>query len=69
MLNNYDPDVWKEAPDRPGYRVKTIRHGNATIEIYRPILSETEQKKRENFVRGVAEKTLASYYKRMEETS
>lgn len=25
---------------REGYRTKTIRHGNATIEIHRPILTE-----------------------------
>lgn len=67
MLDNYDPNVWKEAPDRPGYRVKTIKHGNATIEVYRPILSEAEQKKRESYAASVAGSVLASYYKRMEE--
>ncbi len=67
MLDNYDPNVWKEAPDHPGYRVKFIKHGNATIEIYRPILSEAEQKKREAYVANAASSALASYYRRMEE--
>ena len=30
-----------------GYRTKTIRVGNATIEINRPILTPEEQKRRE----------------------
>lgn len=35
---------------REGYRTKTIRVGNATIEIHRPILTEDERSKRENQV-------------------
>jgi hypothetical protein len=35
---------------REGYRTKTIRVGNATIEIHRPILTEEERSKRENQV-------------------
>ena len=31
----------------PGYRTKTIRVGNATVEISRPILSPEEQAKAE----------------------
>lgn len=31
----------------PGYRTKTIKVGNATIEINRPILTEEERKKAE----------------------
>lgn len=34
-----------------GYRTKTIRVGNATIEIHRPILTDEERIKRENQVR------------------
>ncbi len=34
-----------------GYRTKTIRVGNATVEINRPILSPDEQAKREEAVR------------------
>ena len=33
---------WTTATDRPGYRCKTVQRGNATIVIYRPILSEAE---------------------------
>lgn len=36
---------------REGYRTKTIRVGNATIEIHRPILTEAERIKRENQVK------------------
>lgn len=35
---------------REGYRTKTIRVGNATIEIHRPILTDGERSKRENQV-------------------
>lgn len=34
----------------PGYTTKTIRHGNCTITIHRPILSQTEREKRERRV-------------------
>lgn len=34
----------------PGYRTRTIRVGNATIEINRPILTPEEQAKREETV-------------------
>lgn len=36
---------------REGYRTKTIRHGNATIEIHRPILTKEEQERREKEVK------------------
>ena len=35
----------------PGYRTKTIKVGNATIEINRPILSPEEQARREEKVK------------------
>ena len=35
----------------PGYRTKTIRVGNATIEINRPILTPEEQTRREEQVK------------------
>lgn len=35
----------------PGYRTKTIKVGNCTIEINRPILTADEQAKREEIVR------------------
>ena len=34
----------------PGYRTRTIKVGNATIEINRPILSPEEQARREAIV-------------------
>ena len=34
----------------PGYRTKTIKVGNATIEINRPILTDEERKKAEERV-------------------
>ena len=33
-----------------GYRTRTIRVGNCTVEINRPILTPEEQKRRENQV-------------------
>ena len=33
-----------------GYRTKTIKVGNCTVEINRPILTPEEQKRRENQV-------------------
>ena len=33
-----------------GYRTKTVRVGNCTIEIHRPILDPQEQKRREDRV-------------------
>lgn len=43
-------DVWVEGIS-PGYRTKTIKHGNCTIEINRPILTAEEMLKREDEVR------------------
>lgn len=36
---------------REGYRTKVIRVGNATIEIHRPILTDSERSKREDQVK------------------
>lgn len=35
---------------REGYVTKTIRVGNATVEINRPVLTEVERKRREDTV-------------------
>ena len=35
---------------KEGYRTKAIQVGNATVEIHRPLLTEQEQRKRENLV-------------------
>lgn len=57
---------WVDSPEHPGYKVKTIKHGNCTIEILRPDLDDKERTKRENHVKAVAEKVLLNYYKRKE---
>ena len=43
------------------YLAKTIQHGNATIHIYRPILTDEERKKREKHIISVAERMLSKY--------
>ena len=35
---------------RPGYRTKTLRHGNCTIIVHRPILEPDEMARRERQV-------------------
>lgn len=55
---------WVESTEHPGYMVKYIKYGECNIELYRPILDEAERKKREAYVKTVAEKVLYSYYKR-----
>ena len=60
---------WVASPDHPGYRMKVIQHGSCTIQILRPELDEKEQAKREAHLKSVAERTLANYYKRKEQTS
>lgn len=46
---------WIETGD--GYRTKTVKKGNVTIVIHRPILSDKERIKRESLV----ENALTSY--------
>lgn len=43
-------DAWVEGIN-PGYRTKTIKVGNCTVEINRPILTAEEMAKREAEVR------------------
>ena len=40
----------KHQTPSPEYRTKTIKRGNCTIKIHRPILDEKEQRKREGIV-------------------
>jgi hypothetical protein len=47
--------TWTETGN--GYRSKTIKRGNVTVVVHRPILSDKERVKRENLV----ETTLAHY--------
>ena len=49
---------WTEAD---GYRTKTIQHGNATIIIHRPILSNEETARRERQVQDVLEREMRGY--------
>ena len=60
---------WADSTERPGYRVKIVKHGDCTIRIFRPVLDEQERAKREAHVKAVAERALSNYYKRKEQTS
>lgn len=55
---------WRPAPDRPGYRCKTVQRGPATITIYRPILSEAEAAKAQNKTRAELENAMREHYGR-----
>lgn len=55
---------WTPAPDRPGYRCKTIQRGPAKITIYRPILSEAEEAKTQEKVRAELERAMREHYGR-----
>ena len=55
---------WTPAPDRPGYRRKTIQRGPAKIIIYRPILSEAEEAEAQAKARAALESALREHYKR-----
>ena len=41
-------DTWTNTI--PGYRTKTVKRGNVTIVLHRPILAEKERAKRERVV-------------------
>lgn len=58
---------WVISTDQPGYKVKEIKHGNCTIQIFRPLLDDKEKAKIEAQVKKVAETTLRNHYKRKEE--
>lgn len=55
-------EEWKTATDRPGYRCKTLQRGNATIVIYRPILSEAEAGKAQEKARNALESVMREHY-------
>lgn len=57
------PD-WVESTEHPGYRSKTFQIGTATVEVFRPTLTPTERKKREEQIRIGAEAILRNYYRR-----
>ena len=57
-------ETWKTAPDRPGYRCKTIQRGLATITIYRPQMSEAEEAKAQQKARMQLESALRDHHNR-----
>ena len=50
VISMTESDAWVEGIN-PGYRTKTIKVGNCTIEINRPILTDEERLKREEEVK------------------
>ena len=51
---------------RPGYRSTTVRHGNCTIIVHRPLLTQEETAKRERQVLDAMESTMRAYAHRKE---
>lgn len=45
---------------RPGYRSTTIHHGNCTITVHRPLLTQQEAAKRERLVLDAMEAAMRS---------
>ena len=58
---------WVDSPEHPGYRVKTIKHGNCTIQVLRPILDDKERRRREAQAVAVTSRVLRDIYIRKEE--
>lgn len=56
---------WKTSESRPGYQEKTLRYGNATITVYRPILSTQEREARERAVSAALSPIMANYTRRI----
>jgi hypothetical protein len=56
-----DTDSWVELAERPGYRCKLIKHGNITIRVFRPILTDTERQKRERQIMSSVGRILRQY--------
>ena len=56
---------WKTSESRPGYQEKTLRHGNATITVYRPILSTQERETREKATVAALSPIMAKYTSRV----
>lgn len=52
---------WRAAPDRPGYRCKTVQRGPATIVIYRPILDGQDAARAAETVRTGLESALREH--------
>ena len=56
-----DADDWEVLLERPGYRCKIIQHGNVTIRVFRPILTDSERKKRERQIMSAVGRILSKY--------
>ena len=56
-----DTDDWLESTDRPGYRYKLIKNGNVTIRVFRPILTDSERKRRERQIMSAVGRILRKY--------
>ena len=63
-----DTSCWVELPEHPGYLCKTIQRGNTTIRIFRPIMTDTERKRREQQIMSALGRIL-SKYNNLEETN
>ena len=56
-----DTDSWVVLPERPGYRCKLIKHGNITIRVFRPIMTDTERQRREQQIMSSVGRILRNY--------
>ena len=56
-----DTDDWDVLPERPDYRCKLITHGNITIRIFRPILTDEQRNKREHQIMSSVGRILRKY--------
>lgn len=60
-------EEWTLSEERPGYRFKTLRYKNCTINVYRPILTPEEAAKREAQVVHALESFMGSYFRKKEQ--
>ena len=63
MSDDWTTDV------RPGYLTKTLQHGNCTIVVHRPILSDVERVRREQEVVTVMASAMRDYIFKKEATA
>ena len=54
-------DCWVELPEYPGYRCKLIQRGNTTIRVFRPIMTDTVRKRREQQIMSAVGRILRKY--------
>ncbi len=57
---------WKTSESRPGYQEKHLRHGPATITVYRPILTPQEREAQERALSAALSPVMAKYIRRTE---